>query len=187
MPRRAPVGRKNRRLIGTPIPGAGIGPVEVPVALPDGPPADKATVAAITATIHELVSCLIGGDDLRYFALYSDGFLARSGPLDPETVAAIGTPRPPDTPDPGEEPLTITAVWNARVLTDGRVGAAVATLGNEDPHPAPGRTYFSIFVRSGDRWLVDEIITEIQGGYVADLLGTPPAATPAASSSISTT
>ena len=116
--------------------------------MPEGQPADEATVAAITATYQELVACLNAGDYLRAYALYSDAYLRRN--FGPEAIAAIAA-----TPAPVEASrrVAFAGVREARVLQDGRVGAVVQVTG---PDGGGGVAGFSVFARVGERWLVDE-------------------------------
>jgi hypothetical protein len=61
-------------------------------------------------------------------------------------------------------------VREARVLEDGRVGALVETI---FPDEAPGpQVDFIIFVQEDGRWLLDEIIEDLETQYP------PTAATP---------
>ena len=163
--------------LGTPVPA----PPEAPqsmstpvggptaVSLPEGEPADTATVAAITATAVEAYACFNAGDYLRAFALYSDGALLRFAEQAPftEDIAAFFLATPQAFPE--EFRSSVLAVREARVLPDGRVGALVDT---DDPTSPPEGTDvdFVIFVEQGGRYLIDEEITDLEGSPAA---GTP--------------
>jgi hypothetical protein len=164
-------------LLGTPVPVSAqeepseSSPASDPteVSLPAGEPADSAAVTAITATIVEAYACFNAGDYLRAFALYSDGALLRfteQGPFT-EDIAAFFLATPETFPE--EFRSSVLAVREARVLSDGRVGALVDT---DDPTSPPEGTDvdFVIFVEQGGRYLIDEEITDLEGSSAA---GTP--------------
>jgi hypothetical protein len=80
-------------------PGPGTPPAPPPPAalatpgmqLPEGEPADPATMAAVTATIREFVACDNAGDPRRQFAFYTDNVLREfetQAPLSPAERAA---------------------------------------------------------------------------------------------------
>jgi len=167
-------------LLATPGPVSSPPPVPsgAPGGLPAGEPADPATVAGITATIREVLACRNAGDLLRSLALYSDPFLrpllAASGPLPPAAYARFATPQAIGP----ESWVALLAIHDARLLVDGRAGAVVVV---DDPTAASGPRItadFLVFVRAGDRWLLD---ATIEGMAIAPA-GTPAAGTPAAAS-----
>lgn len=164
-------------LLGTPVPAApeaeesestpaGGSPE---VSLPTGEPADSATVAAITATIVEAYACFNAGDYLSAFALYSDDALQRfteQGPFT-EDIAAFFLATPEAFPENFRS--SVLAVRDVRVLPDGRIGALVDT--NDPTSPPEGTDVdFVVFVEQGDRYLIDEEITDLEGSPAA---GTP--------------
>lgn len=125
-----------------------------PFTRPQGPAADPATVEAITATYRELVACLNGGDLLRPFALYTEGYIRRN--ISPEQVQSFRA-----TPVP-QEPVQVAfrGVREAVVLPDGRVGALI-DLAN--PTTGEQTTLFAVLAQVGDRWLIDEeTVIEVQ-------------------------
>lgn len=164
-------------LLGTPVPTASDTELSVstpaagpaPVSLPAGEPADSATVGAITATIVEAYACFNAGDYLRAFALYSDEALQRFAEQGPFTkdIAAFFLATPEAFPEDFRS--SVLAVRDVRVLPDGRVGALVDT---DDPTSLPEGTDvdFVVFVEQGDRYLIDEEITDLEGSPAA---GTP--------------
>src|SRR3954467_6289058 len=54
------------------------GATPTPFAMPEGEPADDATITGITSLYEQLVDCLNQGDYLRAYALYSDDYLLRN-------------------------------------------------------------------------------------------------------------
>ena len=134
------------------------------VAVPLGEPADEETAAGITATAREVVACLNAGDPRRAFALYTDNGIRRFFGVAPEEpasaeqlsafrafLAAAPVARAPD------ERLALVAVANASVLADGRVSAFVVLDDHSARDEAP-ETSVLIFVKRGDRWLIDDRI-----------------------------
>lgn len=144
---------------GTPAatPPAG-SPVASAAELPQGEPADAVTVAAITATTQEVFACVNAGEFARQLALYTDRLTRQFGPQHGETEAQtrafVATPHPA----PPDQRVTVLGLRDARVLPDGRVGALLELEVNDPTQgPAP-QTAFIVFVRDGDRWLVDEFV-----------------------------
>ncbi|MDP9353484.1 MAG: hypothetical protein M3P51_18345 [Chloroflexota bacterium] len=133
-------------------------PIAEPAAhpAPEGVPADEATIASVTATVRELIACVNAGDRLRAFALFTDQGLHQAffpgGPPSQEEIDSLAAPPTPTTP---EEQEAMPLVQDVQLLPDGRArallvggGPAMAVDGDGD------RIY--IFVRAGDRWLIDE-------------------------------
>ena len=130
--------------------------------LPQGTPADDATVAAINATLHEVFACFDAGQYARAFALMTDNAVSQFGPDvsnpdedTPEEVRVLleaqnaVTPAAGDeSPPPGSQTV-ISDARDARVLPDGRVGAIFESEGD---------AVFAVFQQSGDRWLLDDIV-----------------------------
>lgn len=125
-----------------------------PFAVPEGKPADEATTAAIVATVRESLACRNGGDYPRAYALFTDRFLGElfGGPdtIPPEIASALENP---PRPVRRVERLSLVAVSDVRLLADDRVGAVVRTSTAEETYDD-----YLIFVRGGDRWLLDERI-----------------------------
>jgi hypothetical protein len=123
-----------------------------PAVPPTGAPADEQTVAAINATWRQFIACVNRGDQARMFALYSDDMVRRQFVVDIAFgvtedalfayLAATPVPIPPDQSAP------FIPVADVRVLSDGRV----AVIGPGDQ----GRGDVRIFVKEGDRWLLDD-------------------------------
>jgi hypothetical protein len=133
-------------------------PARTPGPVPEGNPADNATVAGISATVREYVACFNAGEPLRAYALHTDAslahILAQQGLPTEAGYAALATPEP----SAPEERTAIISIADARVFTDGSAGAMV-TLSY--PSIRVPKSFFFTFVRSGDRWLIDGILGEI--------------------------
>jgi len=117
-----------------------------------GEPADDEIVAEIIATVRAVVACRNAGDQLRVDAFYSDAYFGRqvamSGSVPPEFLEFLeATP----SPLPEARQAAVYGVRDAEVLPDGRVRALVGL------HiPPDDVALFTVFVREGDRWLIDE-------------------------------
>ena len=161
----------------TPIPGAPSGGMEEETAatpeaftLPEGAPADDETVAAVTASLREALACLNTGNFLTAFAFFSEDFQRRDLEEFPITEADVAFFEATPEALPAEMHASLLAVREARMLEDGRVGALVETI---FPDEAPGpQVDFIIFVQEDGRWLLDEIIEDLEAQYP------PTAATP---------
>ena len=122
-----------------------------PAVAPTGDPADGQTVAEVSATWRQYIACINRGDQPRMFALLSDDMVRRQFVVDIafgvtedalfEFLAATPVPLPPD------QSVPIPPFDDVRVLSDGRV--AVVGPGEQ------GRGDVRIFVKEGDRWLLD--------------------------------
>jgi hypothetical protein len=123
-----------------------------PAIAPTGDPADEQTVAEVSATWRQFIACITAGDQARLFALFSDDLVRRQFVVDIafgvteealfEFLAATPVPLPPD------QSIPIPPFADVRVLSDGRV--AVVGPGEQ------GGGDVRIFVKEGDRWLLDE-------------------------------
>ncbi len=139
-----------------------------PAAPPTGDPADEQTVAEISATWRQFIACINAGDQARMFALFSDDMVRRQLFIDiafgvtEDALFAFLAATPVPLPDPS---VPVIAFADARVLGDGRV----AVIGPGEL----GRGDVRIFVREGDRWLIDD-------WFDLTSSGTPIAGTPAA-------
>jgi hypothetical protein len=141
-------------LASTPGTGEASSPEATATTTPLTPPTEgrvsEATLAAVTATIRELVACRNANDLLRTDALYTDAFfhaqIAVSGPPNLEFLTERATPVPIDE----QMWAAIEAIRGVRFLPDGRVSAIV------DLHlPSEDVTFALVFAPVGDRWLVD--------------------------------
>jgi hypothetical protein len=149
------------------------GETQRPWTMPAGTPADDATVAAITATLHEALACLNANDFLRFSALFSDemiGILFTVDPIPPEAVPFLAA-----TPEASPPNLWLgyLSVHDARVLPDGRVAALGDDYDPTEPPYGMG-TDFAEFVKVGDQWLIDALIENV----VITGEATPEAGTP---------
>ncbi len=122
-----------------------------PAVPPAGDPADEQTVAEINATWREFIACVNAGDLARLFAFLSDAkvrgdfaFDVASGASEDDLIAYLtATP----VPLPADAASPVFPFQDVRLLDDGRV--AVVAPGEQDQGEV------LIFVKDGDRWLVD--------------------------------
>jgi len=138
--------------------------------VPAGIPADAATVAGVRATLHEVTACANAWNLMRVYALYSDNYLqapfaARGSLVEFEARFAKGTPDP--VPDEFRQRVPPMRNEDVRLLPDGRAGLVLREGG------PTGTDNYLIFVKVGDRWLLDEEVLIAAGSA-----GTPEA-TPA--------
>jgi hypothetical protein len=139
-----------REAAATPVPTSPE-PRPTPAIAPTGAPADEQTVAEVSATWRQFIACITAGDQARMFALFSDDMVRRQFVVDIafgvtedalfEFLAATPVPLPPD------QSIPIPPFDDVRVLSDGRV----AVVGPGEL----GRGDVRIFVKEGDRWLLD--------------------------------
>jgi hypothetical protein len=140
-----------REVVATPIP-ADLEAVATPAVPPTGAPADAETVAAVTATWREYLACISAGDQPRMFALLSDAMVRRQLLVDiafgvtEEALFAFLAATP--TPLPADQAVPFEPFADVRVLDDDRV----AVIGPGDR----GRGDVRIFVKDGERWLLDD-------------------------------
>jgi hypothetical protein len=140
-----------REVAATPIPTS-LEASPTPAVPPTGAPADAQTVAAITATWRQYLACIESGDQARMFALLSDAMVRRQFVVDIAFgvtedalfayLAATPTPLPPG------QSVPFAPFDDVRVLGDGRVAVVGPGEG--------GRGDVRIFVKEGDRWLLDD-------------------------------
>jgi hypothetical protein len=148
-------------LIATPAAAAAVTPI---TGLPQGTPPDERTRTEIEAAVRQLVACSNTGDILRGLALFTDGYLRRtlnpSGRLTPEDAIDLIAPYATPIPLVPEQMVRLVAVRDVVALPDGRV-AAVAVTDGGIPNP-PGVTVdLLVFVTVGDRWLIDETVSNV--------------------------
>jgi hypothetical protein len=145
-------------------------------AVPTGDPADPATTAAITAVLGEMAACLTAGDMLRFYALHSDDWLRRRfGVVEGMAIQTMSVP----TLDDGNYARYL-GPWHVKILSDGRVLAAVLLVVGDDLRPDPDRATALLFVHHDGRWLIDETIASVRipdcasPVAVAAVVGPPP-------------
>jgi hypothetical protein len=142
-----------REAAATPVPTSPeLAASPTPAIAPTGAPADEQTVTEVSATWRQFIACITAGDQARMFALFSDDMVRRQFVVDIafgvtedalfEFLAATPVPLPPD------QSIPIPPFDDVRVLSDGRV--AVVGPGEQ------GRGDVRIFVKEGDRWLLDD-------------------------------
>lgn len=159
-------------VVSTPVAVSATPPPATPVPMPAGEPAAAETVAAITATVSELIACRNAVDIGRYYALWTDDGISRLYTLVPEALGpeVLQSVRRAETATP--TPLGPDAAWtveeiaNVRVLADGRVGAHILLSIQDRPV-----TFYWIFARQRDRYLIDDTTLVVLEG----LEGTPAA------------
>jgi hypothetical protein len=138
--------------------------------LPQGQPADEATIAVIEAVERQRVACWNANDWRRLFAYYTDEFvratLAEYGPDADEEIAAdfLASPQPWDRRD-----WLPVRVRDVRLLRDGRAAAIVDTC---------EEVLFHVYEFVGVRWLIAEAVWLEDDGrsfctYPAFTTGTP--------------
>jgi hypothetical protein len=140
-----------REVAATPLPSS-LEASPKPAVAPIGTPADPQTAAAINAAWRMYLACLTAGDQARMFALLSDNMVRRQFVVDLgfgvtedalfAYLAATPVPLEPDQLAP------FVPFSHVLVLNDGRV-AAIGPGEN-------GRGDVRIFVKQGDRWLIDD-------------------------------
>ena len=129
--------------------------------MPAGTPAATETVDGITATLHEAMACLNANDPLRFLALFSDEMIQlffALDPVPPDALPAMEAASP--VASPPEMWLGLIGLHDARVLPDGRVAALGDSFDPTEPPYGVG-TDFAIFVKVGDRWLIDSLIEHV--------------------------
>ena len=142
--------------------------------MPEGEPADEATVAAVVETVWQLGACINAGDFGRYAANFTEDYhqreFARYGPIPEEQMAAFIQVTP--VPMPEEQRVALLAVVDVRMLPDGRVAGLFDVQDPFADPPGPARFYWE-FVEENGRWLIDEEI--LLGPIASDQIGTPTA------------
>ena len=134
-----------------------------PFVPPRGEPADAETITAVTAAQLEVVACFNAGDLRRAFALYSEKLISWLMTQEPITSSHLPLFAATPVPSPVDQRHTLLGIREVIIVPDGRVGAFV------DFRYADGveETQYVLYVRQGDRWLVDEV------AYSALLVATP--------------
>ena len=122
----------------------------------EGTPPDDDIAHAVEETILEVFACLNAGEPLRAYGLYTDNYLrAILAHETPETLRSLATPSPADR----DEWTTVLAIRDIRLLDDGRVYATVIL----DPALIPVEKTFGFFLIEQDgRWLVDDVLDELE-------------------------
>ncbi|MBA3450871.1 MAG: hypothetical protein H0T18_06640 [Chloroflexia bacterium] len=154
-----------REAAATPVASAVASPT--PAVPPPGDPADEQTMAEINATWRQFIACVNAGDLARVFAFLSDHkvrgdfvFDVASGASEDDLIPYLmATP----VPLPAGAAAPVFPFQDVRVLDDGRVAVVAPDEGDQGE--------VLIFIKDGDRWLVDYQFYLTQGG-------TPEAGTP---------
>jgi hypothetical protein len=141
--------------IATPLPSS---PVAGIAHLPQGAPADPATVAAVSRTLAEIDDCFATNQYARAFALMSDRLVLQFGPdlTNPnentaEKVRALLAAQlaTPASGTPTAAGPSISAPRDVRMLPDGRVGGLVSDSSG---------TFFAVFAQQNGQWRLDDLI-----------------------------
>jgi hypothetical protein len=131
-----------------------------PWSMPAGEPADDETIAGVTATLHEALACLNANDPLRFLALFSDDMVRLFFALDPLPAEALPSFTATPVPSPPDMFLGYVDVRDVRILPDGRVAALGESYDPTQPPFGMGTDY-AVFVKVGDRWLIDSLIENV--------------------------
>mgnify|MGYP001182129519 CR=1 FL=1 len=126
----------------------------------EGQLADAETIRLITAIIRESIACENAGEPLRQYALLSERFLRELfGELSAEEQRRFFAA----TPGPLAESrrVGLLGISDARTRPDGRVTAVVSYVVYEGDHVVEEYEVRLIFVRVGDRWLIDGFVPEM--------------------------
>lgn len=141
----------------------------VPFTLPDGSPADEATITAVTARVVELAACINAENTLGFYGQFSPESVRQQlegqniTDADVDALAAI-TP----VASPPNRWVTVVDIREVTILPDGRVGALVDTL-----FPlvsADIQTDHFTFANIDGLWLIDTVVENLETLY-------PPTAT----------
>lgn len=124
--------------------------------LPAGTPADTETAAAMEHITRMWLACQNAGEQLRAWALFSDGYLYRLLSRQGMPDAIDTAPATPDAEAAGG--ARIVEIRGQRVLPDGRYGATVTIAYPSVPMP---KTFFFFFTEIDGRLVIDGILGEI--------------------------
>lgn len=158
-------------------------PEIVPVTLPPSQPVDAITAKAIDDAVARLEACINANDPLRFYALFTNEALAE--PMPPDVFAefeadlAASAHKTP-TPIAVGARQVLSRPWHVVTFPDGRVMAAVRFRFEGDTAPNSGTTKAVFFIKSGDRWLIQEMTDFVWSEDarlipVEDYVGSPPA------------
>jgi Mg-chelatase subunit ChlD len=134
------------------------------LSIPEGTPADAATVAAVTETYRQMIACFNAGHDLAAYALWTDAALRQIQAAPP---ASAPTPVP-------EGARSAFRVREVRLQPDGQVVAVW-----EQHDPAFTTTLVQRLVRQDKRYLINETVDALFGAN-SDVTSVPQPATPEA-------
>jgi hypothetical protein len=125
--------------------------------LPTGEPVNTATRQLMEETVRLWLACQNAGEQLRAWALFSDGYLYRLLSRQAGTTVAsletLATPAPAATAT-----AILREIRDERLLPDGRLGATVVITYQSVPMP---KTFFFFFTPQNNRLLIDGILGEI--------------------------
>lgn len=144
--------------------------------LPEGEPATEEITTEIAATLREMEACINAGIDLRHLSFFSDAWIGRITASDDLISELRAMTAATPTPIPDGQRLMFPGPWHVEVLTDGRVLAAVLWfIGEDAPCLDMSRTKALVFLREDGRWVIDQLIENVNGfAGVIDAVGPPP-------------
>lgn len=116
---------------------------------------DPTVVAAITATVRELLFCANVGEYLHGFALYSDRYLFRFMDETGLTVDEFRAAFENGSAKEADEWTRLAHLGDVRRLDDGRVAAVVSYL--DGNRPGGSERYTFEFSAARGLWLIDDI------------------------------
>ena len=141
--------------------------------LPEGEPADVETTAEVVATLRELIACVNSGNFLYIFAFLTDDLFREftMEPISEQEVEFLRATPPALDPD---QYGTLVDVREVTVLPDGRVGALMDSI---FPGEEPGvvQVDYVILEEVDGRWLLDELIEDLEDQYPPAEMSTPAA------------
>jgi glutamine cyclotransferase len=134
--------------------------------VPSGEEADDASIGALDDVVQQYAACINSGDFLRYSTFYTDELLLKQGyqtywPR--EDVLAMLESAPEAAAQPK---LVIGPAHSARLLQDGRIGAAFVFKRGDAAQNA-----FIAFEQHDGHWRLDEIFPSVAMNPVAPVSG----------------
>ncbi|MGB3328780.1 MAG: copper resistance protein CopC [Thermomicrobiales bacterium] len=137
-----------------------------PLQLASDPAVPTGVESTILQTTEQMIACTNGVDTLRRLALFSDANLKAAFPNGVDASFATMAAQQP-VPLPEAQWVSLVSVQNMAMLADGRISATVvlddpaakvAGAGGAGATPGSGTQRATlVFVKVGDRWLIDEI------------------------------
>jgi hypothetical protein len=157
-----PIGFFERFVVSAkPTPAATVEATATPFVPPQGTPADPTTVASIEATVREFFACFHAGDVRRYWALFSERLITERFAANPPTAEDLEFFDAEPVPLPSELRITVIAVRDVTVQSDGRVGAFVEYDRPFEP-PRGSDLDYLFFIEEGGRFRIDQIVEDLE-------------------------
>lgn len=134
--------------------------------LGEGAVAHQVVINGITRTYRELVACTNAQDSLRLLALLTDDAIRRryrpNGDWPPPEATLVASLQTPPTPRAEERRQAIGPLQDARLLADGRATAIERFIWFDDNDVSWILSNLIVFDRPGERWLIDDIVVNIE-------------------------